>query len=157
MRKAAVIASVAVSYSMVVGLLLLIVLALTSAVADGWRARATAALVVDSGPQLSPDGSQIAFIRGGDGAPRLWVMGSDGSDQQPLVQATRFSWDARSGVLLFARGGPRVFRVAVGGGPPVAARAQIGKPTARSHRRAVFVRAHHIYLRDEDGRVSELT
>jgi hypothetical protein len=157
MRRAAVIASVALSYTMVVGLLLLIVLALTTAVADGWRQRATAALVVDRAPQLSPDGSQIAFIRAGEGAARLWVMGYDGADQRPLAQASRFSWTARSGALLFSRGGRRVFRVEAGGGRPVAVHERLGRPAARSHHRAVFVRDSHVYLRDEDGSVWRLT
>lgn len=157
MRRAAVVASVAVSYTMMIGLLLLIVIALTTAVADGWRLRATAAMVVDRSPQFSPDGSEIAFIRAGEGAARLWVMSSDGSDQRPLAQATRFSWTARSSALLFSRGGPRVFRVEAGGGRPVAVRERLAKPATRSHRRAVFVRGHRVYLRDEDGRVWELT
>ncbi len=151
------LASVALSYTMLVGLLVLIVLALTTAVADGWRLRASAAMQVDSRPQLSPDGTQVAFIRAGEGAARLWVMGYDGTDQRPLAQATRFSWSARSGALLFSRGGPRIFRVRIDGGRPVAVRAQIGKPATRSHRRAVFVRDDHVYLHDEDGRVWELT
>jgi dipeptidyl aminopeptidase/acylaminoacyl peptidase len=157
MRRTAVIASVVVSYTLMIGILVLIVLALTTAVADGWRLRATAALVVDSRPQFSPDGSQIAFIRAGEGAARLWVMSADGSDQRPLAQATRFGWARGGRALLFCRGGPRVFRVGADGGRPQAAGGRIGPPATRSLERAVFVRSNHVYLRDADGLEWELT
>jgi WD40-like Beta Propeller Repeat len=154
MRKAAVYALVGTSYTLLVGILLLIVLALTTAVADGWRLRAAAATVVERSPSFSPDGTQIAFIRDGAGAPQLWVMGADGTDQRPLAQAQRFSW--RGKALLFARG-DRVFRVDPAGGLAVPVRASVGKAATRSGRRRVFIRSNHVYLRDADGAVWELT
>jgi dipeptidyl aminopeptidase/acylaminoacyl peptidase len=154
MRKAAVYAVVGASYTLLVGILLVIVLALTTAVADGWRLRAAAAAVVERSPSFSPDGTQIAFIRDGDGAPQLWVMGVDGTDQRPLAKAHRFSWSGRA--LVFERAG-RVFRVDPDGGLAVPVHARLGRASTRSGERRVFVRSNHVYLRDSDGAVWELT
>src|SRR4051812_1513552 len=155
MRRAAVGTLVVCSYAMMIGLLLVIVLALTTAFADGFKVRAAAQAVVDRAPQFSPDGRQIAFIRSDSGGRRLWVMDDDGSDQRPLARAARFAW-AGGEKLLSLRAG-RVFRisssgggaVAVGGGPPPA--------THAAGRRTVFARGNHLYVRDAHGREDAVT
>ena len=41
------------------------------------------------GPQLSPDGTQIAYFEGmGDWGNSLWVMDADGSDRRPIIDDT---------------------------------------------------------------------
>src|SRR3954451_21855547 len=97
--------SVGVSYTLLVGILLLLEISLTTAIADGWKVHAAEAAVAERSPAFSPDGSHIAFLRTQGGAPRLWVMGSDGPDQRPLAAATRFSWSADGSGLLFTRAG----------------------------------------------------
>jgi hypothetical protein len=155
MRKAAVGALVVCSYAMMIGLLLAIVLALTTAFADGFKVRAAAKLVVDRAPQLSPDGRQVAFIRTDAGGRRLWVMGDDGTDQRPLARAERFSW-AGGDALLFVRAG-RVFRISAAGGGAVRVRTTLRPAAPASERRRVFVRGNHVYLRDAGGHEVALT
>jgi Tol biopolymer transport system component len=44
---------------------------------------------VSAAPAFSPDGSQIAFLRNGDGEPyNLWVMDADGSDAHQITHLT---------------------------------------------------------------------
>jgi dipeptidyl aminopeptidase/acylaminoacyl peptidase len=156
MRRAAVVTLVAGAYAMMIGILLLIVVALTTAFADGWTRRAEAKLVADRAPQFSPDGSQIAFIRTDGGAPRLWVMEDDGTDQRPLSTALRFSWTRHGHALLFVRGG-RVFRIDTDGGAAAPVHARLLPATTSSRRRTVFARDHHLYVRDPSGREAALT
>ena len=157
MRKAAVVVLVAGSYTMMIGILLLLVIALTTAFADGWNLRAASKRVVDRAPQFSPDGSQIAFIRSEDGIRRLWVMTADGSDQQPLARAARFSWAGKGHALLFTRNGARVFRIDAEGGPAAPVRERLRPPATSSGRERVVVRGNHLYLRDSVGKETALT
>src|SRR3954471_12142516 len=128
---------VAAAYTMLAGFLVLIVVALTSALADGWRQRAQAAATVDRAPQFSLDGTRIAFLRSGDGPVRLWVMDDDGSDARPLAPATRFAWGAGH-TLLYAHGG-RLFRVGADGGFARRVEGTLGPARTRSHARTVYV------------------
>lgn len=156
MRRATVIAAVAASYVLLVGFIALFVVALTTALADGWKLRQAAERHVDSSPRFSNDGSLIAFLRGAE----LWVMDVDGTDQRPVAGATRFAWARHGGALLVSRGGSRVFLVGPDGGDLVpAGRAQLPR-AARSDRhggRVVYVRDHRLWLRARDGSVQELT
>ncbi|HSP73143.1 MAG TPA: hypothetical protein VLN26_12285 [Gaiellaceae bacterium] len=156
MRRAVVIAAVAASYVLLVGFMALFVVALTTALADGWKLRQAAERHLDSSPRFSPDGSLIAFLRGAE----LWVMAGDGADQRPVAGATRFAWTRRGDALLVSRGGSRVFLVGPEGGSLVpAGRAQLPR-AARSDRHGgsvVFVRDHRLWLRARDGSVQELT
>ncbi len=157
MRRAAVVVLVAGSYTMMIGILLLLVIALTTAFADGWSLRAASKRVVDRAPQFSPDGSQIAFIRSEDGIRRLWVMTADGSDRQPLARATRFSWAGKGHALLFTRGGGRVFRIDADGGAAAPVRARLRPPATSARRLRVVVRGNRLYLRDAAGMETALT
>lgn len=156
MRRASVVAAVAGSYVLLIGFLVLILVALTTALADGWKLRQAAARQLDSSPRFSPDGALIAFLRG----PELWVMAADGADQRPVAGAMRFAWTRRGDALLVSHGGRRVFLVEPdGGGAVPAGRARLPRPTA-SDRRAgsvVFARDHRLWLRTRDGRELELT
>jgi hypothetical protein len=145
---------VAASYTLLIGILVLIVVALTTAVADGWRQRAQAAAVVDRAPQFSRDGSYVAFLRSGDGPSRLWVMSDDGTDARPVARATRFAWGAGH-TLVFARGGRR-FRIGADGGNARPATEAFGPRRTTSRGRSLFVRAHHVYVRDR-SRATALT
>jgi hypothetical protein len=157
MRKAAVFVSVGASYLLLFGVLVLLVLSLTSALADGWKLRASAAATAERSPSFSPDGTRIGFIRkSGSAEPELWVMDADGSDQLRLARATRFSWARGGRSLVFARDG-RVYRVGAEGGNAVRARAAIGRSVRRWHGRSVLVRDGHVVLRDGDGREWQLT
>jgi Tol biopolymer transport system component len=140
---------VAASYTLLIGILVLIVVALTTAVADGWRQRAQAAAVVDRAPQFSRDGSYVAFLRSGEGPSRLWVMSDDGTDARPVARATRFAWGAGH-TLVFARGGRR-FRIGADGGNARPATEAFGPRRTTSRGRSLFVRAHHVYVRDRSG------
>lgn len=44
----------------------------------------------DYQPFWSPDGKKIAFISERRGIPQVWVMNSDGSDQQPVTQSQAY-------------------------------------------------------------------
>ena len=140
---------VAAAYTLLIGILVLIVVALTTAVADGWRQRAQAAAVVDRAPQFSRDGSYVAFLRSGDGPSRLWVIGDDGTDARPVARATRFAWGAGH-TLVFARGGQR-FRISADGGAARPATDAFGPRRTTSRGRSLFVRDHHVYVRDASG------
>jgi Tol biopolymer transport system component len=147
--RTATYALVAASYTLLVGILVLIVVALTTAVADGWKQRAQAAATVDRAPQFSRDGSYVAFLRSGDGPSRLWVMSDDGTDARPVARATRFAWGAGH-TLVFARGDRR-FRIDADGGAARPASDAFGPPRTTSRGRSLFVRDHHVYVRDASG------
>jgi hypothetical protein len=147
--RSAAFALVAGAYAMLVGFLVLIVVALTTAVADGWKQRAQAAAVSDRAPQFSADGSLIAFLRSGDGPPRLWVMDATGEDPRPVARASRFAWGAGH-TLVFARGG-KLFAIGADGGSARPTHASLGRPRTRSGARTVFVRDRHVYVRDGSG------
>jgi len=60
------------------------------ALADGTAARRlTLKGGFNAGPVWSPDGSRIAFTSDFGGSYQVWVMGSDGSVQQPLTSVSR--------------------------------------------------------------------
>jgi Tol biopolymer transport system component len=40
-------------------------------------------------PVFSPDGARIAYLSGGHGTNRIWVMNADGSDPRPLTEGPR--------------------------------------------------------------------
>jgi hypothetical protein len=149
-RSAAVVL-VAGAYAMLVGFLVLIVVALTTAVADGWKQRAQAAAVTDRAPQFSADGALIAFLRSGDGPPRLWVMDASGENPRPVARATRFAWRAGH-TLVFARDG-RLFAVGADGGDARPTHGSLGPARTRSRGLTVFVRDRHVYVRDGSGAI----
>jgi Tol biopolymer transport system component/predicted Ser/Thr protein kinase len=84
----------------------------------------------DSSPQISPDGRQLAFVRGASGtfgARDVWVQPLDGGDARQLTSehydwCCDLDWTRDSDEVVFAtgtRGLPgRIFRVAVAGGIP---------------------------------------
>ena len=156
-RKVLVYAAVAGAYLLLTSFLVLMVVALTSAIADGWKLRQAADARTDSSPRFSPDGTLIAFIRVAEGPSELWVMADDGTDARPLARADRFAW-TKGGDLLLSRG-TGVFRVGPDGGYPSAAAVSLpgGAGAERSRRREVFARDSHIYVRGPDGSVRELT
>jgi dipeptidyl aminopeptidase/acylaminoacyl peptidase len=157
-RKVLVYGAVAGSYLLLVSILVLMVVALTAAITDGWKLRQAADARTDSSPRFSPDGTLIAFIRVAEGPSELWVMADDGTDARPLARADRFAWTKR-GDLLLSRGA-RVFRVGPDGGFPAAAGSAAlpdGAGGARSRRREVYTRDSHIWVRGPDGSVRELT
>jgi len=160
LRKGLTFSAIAGSYLLLLSILVLLIVAVTSAVADGWRLRRTAAAERDSHPRFSPDGSLIAFLRAGPDEPQqVWVMNDDGTDARPLTRAGAYRWTAR-GTVLLRRGGRRLFRVEAGGGRAVAAGSgplPAGAGSAASRRRRVFARGHRIYVRRPDGSVHELT
>jgi hypothetical protein len=160
MRKVAALGAVAAAYLLLFGFMALLVIAVTAAISDGWALRQAAERHVDESPRFSPDGAQIAWIRRDDKGAELWVMASDGSNQQPIAGATRFRWARRGGALLFSHGGPHVFLVAPDGSAPVdAGRAQLARGTTgdESRGRRVFSRGHRLYLRLRDGTQRALT
>ena len=160
MRRAMAWSAVGAAYTLLIGFMVVLVVALTAAIADGWALRQAAERHEDGSPRFSPDGSQIAWIRHDDSGAQLWVMEADGSGQQPLGPASRFRWTRGGAALLFSRGGRRVFVVQPEGSPPVAAgRARLAKPAPRDRRggRVVFVRGHRLVLRLPDGSERALT
>lgn len=47
-------------------------------------ARLTTSRAIDTSPCWSPDGRRITFVSDRHGGPQIWVMDSDGTDQQPF-------------------------------------------------------------------------
>ena len=84
MRRAMAWSAVGAAYTLLIGFMVVLVVALTAAIADGWALRQAAERHEDGSPRFSPDGSQIAWIRHDDSGAQLWVMEADGSGQQPL-------------------------------------------------------------------------
>jgi Tol biopolymer transport system component/predicted Ser/Thr protein kinase len=88
----------------------------------------------DYSPEISPDGSTLAFVRGVSadtgmrfGSRDLWLQRLDGGDARQLTFARydwccQLTWTARSHELVFATGNPiwprSIFRVARSGGVP---------------------------------------
>ena len=84
----------------------------------------------DRGPAWSPDGTAIAFVRGGSDDARVFVMDADGSDQRPLTTRAETigdpQWSPDGKYLVFDRieAGSETFRselvtVPAAGGPEV--------------------------------------
>jgi len=160
MRRLAALAAVAAAYVLLFGFMGVLVISVTAAISDGWALRQAAERQDDSSPRFSPDGSRIAWIRRDDAGSELWVMSADGTNQQPLADATRFRWARGGTALLFSRGGPTVFRVAAEGSIPArAGRATLPRGAARdeSRGRQVLTRDHRLYLRLRDGSEQPLT
>jgi Tol biopolymer transport system component len=78
------------------------------------------------GPAISPDGQQIAFTAERAGQARVHVMTADGAGARGLAESLEAhgppTWapDGRSiAVAALSGGDPRIFRVPLGGGPPI--------------------------------------
>ena len=67
---------------------------------DGITRLTNSPAVADTGPSLSPDGSLIAWDRGG----RIWLMNSDGTEQHALTS----SGDGRDGAPAFSPDGTKI-------------------------------------------------
>ena len=67
---------------------------------DGITRLTNSPTVADTGPSLSPDGSLIAWDRGG----RIWLMNSDGTEQHALTS----SGDGRDGAPAFSPDGTKI-------------------------------------------------
>jgi tol-pal system beta propeller repeat protein TolB len=73
-----------------------------------------------NGPEISPDGSLIAFKLSTPASNQIWLMNRDGSDQRPIPNA--FGWDPTwspdGQFILFAsdmRGGVQLYRIKLDG------------------------------------------
>lgn len=73
-----------------------------------------------NGPEISPDGSLIAFKLSTPTSNQIWLMNRDGSDQRPIPNA--FGWDPTwspdGRLILFAsdmRGGVQLYRIKLDG------------------------------------------
>jgi TolB protein len=73
-----------------------------------------------NGPEISPDGSLIAFKLSTPTSNQIWLMNRDGSDQRPISNA--FGWDPTwspdGQFILFAsdmRGGVQLYRIKLDG------------------------------------------
>jgi len=93
----------------------------------------------DSGPLVSPDGTRIAFIRGGVGTPdaQLWLAGVDGSSPRKLADVPAVGW------VEWAPGGDTLAVTLDGGGrsstwsrPTAAPRPSSGRISRRSRIRS---------------------
>src|SRR6185312_5793101 len=70
MRKAGVFAIVGAAYTLLLGILLVLVLAVTTAVADGWKLRERSGSTVDRAPQFSRGGARVFRVGADGGAAR---------------------------------------------------------------------------------------
>jgi WD40 repeat protein len=83
----------------------------------------------DEQPQLSPDGSRIAFVSYRSGSPRLWIMDSTGANQAALATGSESyvpemapSWSPDGTKLVYTStrsGSSQVFVISATGGTPV--------------------------------------
>ena len=83
----------------------------------------------DEQPQLSPDGSRIAFVSYRSGSPRLWTMDSTGANQVALATGSESyvpemapSWSPDGTKLVYTStrsGSSQVFVISADGGTPV--------------------------------------
>lgn len=83
----------------------------------------------DSAPALSPGGARIAFVSNRSGTPRLWLMDSDGGNQQPLSTGSSAfvpegapAWQPSGGRIAFTStrtGTSQVFTMDLDGGAAV--------------------------------------
>ena len=95
----------------------------------GGQLRLTSDPWSDTSPALHPEGGTIAFVSNRSGAPRLWLMDSDGTNQRPLETGSATfvpegspAWSPSGDRLSFTStrtGTSQVFVVASGGGQAV--------------------------------------
>lgn len=93
----------------------------------------TASDQIDSSPELSPDGKQLAWRSTRGGSSEIWIANADGSRARQLTSmhgpATgNPAWSPDSGSILFesrAKGNADIYTIAVSGGP---ARALVSTP-----------------------------
>ena len=69
-----------------------------------------------NGPEISPDGSMIAFKLSTAAANQIWLMNRDGSDPHPIPNASGWdpTWSPDGAYILFAsdmQGGVQLYRV----------------------------------------------
>jgi WD40 repeat protein len=91
--------------------------------------RLTTSAGEDEQPNLSPDGSRIAFVSDRSGTPRIWVMDSTGANQAALATGSESyvpesapSWSPDGTRLVYTStrsGMSQVFVISAAGGTPV--------------------------------------
>jgi WD40 repeat protein len=91
--------------------------------------RLTTSAGEDEQPNLSPDGSRIAFVSDRSGTPRIWVMDSTGANQTALATGSESyvpesapSWSPDGTKLVYTStrsGMSQVFVISAAGGTPV--------------------------------------
>lgn len=74
-----------------------------------------------NGPEISPDGSMIAFKLSTAGANQIWLMNRDGSDPHPIPNASGWdpTWSPDGSYILFAsdlQGKVQLYRIKPDGG-----------------------------------------
>jgi WD40 repeat protein len=83
----------------------------------------------DEQPNLSPDGTRVAFVSFRSGSPRIWTMDSTGANQTPLATGSESyvpemapSWSPDGAKLVYTStraGSSQVFMISANGGTPV--------------------------------------
>ena len=85
--------------------------------ATGAVSRLTTNPAPDERPAWSPDGAEIAFVSARDGAPQLWVIRPDGTNERRLTASSSDwpAWAPDGSRIAFLRGGS-IWTMARGGG-----------------------------------------